>query len=254
MRCFIYQCTQCTRSQVAQQRYVLYLIPRHCPPLAYHSTTSCLFVPRFTLLLSMFCSVFEYIIYTVALTTNVSRMYWAVLLDELDKDLLRFVWRRSPLSLSVTIVWHKLLLECLLHPVLPTWQWNKMLLTSPLIILWLQELFKILFMLMMDWLARILLKKQSSCNVNNKSYFLVVDSLYVSGIQVILSHWSTFQMSSRICSHSVHYLILENIPRRSGLKGTHAWIIFVSTLQNSLHLVTSPSASLFQMLQRPLTS
>lgn len=35
-------------------------------------------------------------LYCIALTTDVSRMYQAVLLDEADKDLHRFVWRRDP--------------------------------------------------------------------------------------------------------------------------------------------------------------
>ena len=34
-------------------------------------------------------------LHRVALTTDMSRMYRAVLLDEADKDLHRFVWRRS---------------------------------------------------------------------------------------------------------------------------------------------------------------
>lgn len=35
-------------------------------------------------------------LHRIALTTDVSRMYWAVLLDEADKDLHQFVWRRNP--------------------------------------------------------------------------------------------------------------------------------------------------------------
>ena len=36
--------------------------------------------------------------YRIALTTDVSRMYRAVLLTESDKDLHRFVWRSNPNS------------------------------------------------------------------------------------------------------------------------------------------------------------
>ena len=42
-------------SSIAQQRYVSYSMPRHCPPLVYH--------PKFTLLLPTLCSFFEYITY-----------------------------------------------------------------------------------------------------------------------------------------------------------------------------------------------
>ena len=152
----------------------------------------------------------------IALITDVSCIYRIVLLEESDKDLHRFVWRRDASEPLRDYRMTRVTLPPHLQPIRLS---SRMQLTSPLNSPLLQKP-SMSPMWTIVWLAQTPLRERSPYSISSRSYLLVVASLCENGIAATLLYWSSYQRSSRTLNPSVHCLTWVDTPRPLELRET----------------------------------